>query len=446
MRGFTNILEMEKEMPVFWGCTITHNYPYIMESTKKALKTIGIEATDVLGFGCCPDPVYAKACGEEMALSLSARNLALAEKAGDTLLVACNGCYSVLSDAARKLTAPKIREKTNSELPEELRYDGTLKVVHLLEMLHKKLPLIRSQTKKPLKGLKVAAHYGCHILYPPAVASDDPERPRSMEDIIEALGAESVEYPSRLGCCGTPAAVFDKEEADALLKKKLEDLKDKADCIVTACPACFMRFDLLPQEYKEMSTPVFHISELLCLGFGTPIEQLFLDLHSVKVASALEKIGAVEDGMKLVKEKLDYAELCGHCGACRDECLAAKTEDRFNPIEIVDELLAGKYSEVLADERIWMCLQCGRCEERCPQNTGLKTLFARLRELSMEEKGQTKVVRDKIAMIAETGYGMPARQGVRKRMGLADAPKMDATEVRRILEKHRGIKDAKDVH
>jgi heterodisulfide reductase subunit B len=437
---------MKKRMPTFWGCTITHNYPFIMESTKKALEKIGVEATDVPGFGCCPDPVYAKACGEEMALPLSARNLALAERCGSELLVACNGCYSVLSDAARKLSEPKKREHINSELPEELKYDGTVKVIHLLEMLHKKLPLIRSQTKKPLSGLKVAAHYGCHILYPTAVASDDPQRPRSMEDIMEALGAESVDYASRLECCGTPAAVFDKEEADALLKKKLDDLRDKADCIVTACPACFMRFDLLPQELKEKSIPVLHISELLCLGFGISAEQLFLDLHAVKVAPALAKIGAGSEGLRLVKERLDYSQLCGHCGACREECFAAKIEKRFDPIAIVDELLAGKYHEVLADERIWMCLQCGRCEERCPQNTGLKTLFALLRELSMEEKEPTKAIRDKIKMIEETGYGMPARQGVRKRMGLADAPKMDATTVRRIIEKHQEMKDAKDVH
>jgi heterodisulfide reductase subunit B len=437
---------MKRKMPTFWGCTITHNYPYIMESTKKALDKIGVEATDVPGFGCCPDPVYMKACGEEMALPLSARNLALAEKNGVGLLVACNGCYSVLSDAARKLSEPKKRSIINSELPEELRYDGTVKITHLLEILHKKLPLIKSQTKKPLKGLKVAAHYGCHILYPTAVASDDPQKPRSMEDIIEALGAESVDYASRLSCCGTPAAVFDKSEADALLKKKLEDLKDKADCIVTACPACFMRFDLLPQELKEKSIPVLHISELLCLGFGIPEETLFLDLHAVKVAPALAKIGAGSEGMKLVKERLDYPQLCGHCGACREECFAAKIEQRFDPIAIVDELLAGKYHEVLADERIWMCLQCGRCEERCPQNTGLKTLFARLRELSMEEREPTKVIRDKLKMIEETGYGMPERQGVRKRMGLADAPKMDATAVRRIMKKHMRVKDAKDVH
>jgi len=442
MRGFTYTIEMKKKMPTFWGCTITHNYPFLMESTKKALDIIGVEATDVPGFGCCPDPIYAKACGEEMSLSLSARNLALAEKSGGELLVACNGCYSVLSDAARQLSVPKRRKKINSELPEELRYGGTVKVTHLLEVLHKKLPLIRSQTKKPLRGLKVAAHYGCHILYPTAVASDDPEKPRSMEDIVEALGGESVDYASRLDCCGTPAAVFDKSEADALLKKKLYDLKDKADVIVTACPACFMRFDLLPQEYKEMSIPVLHISELLCLGFGIPADALFLDLHAVKAAGALAKVGAEGEGMRLVKERLDYSQLCGHCGACREECYAAKTEERFDPIKIVDELLAGRYHEVLADERIWMCLQCGRCEERCPQNTGLKTLFARLRELSMEEKEPTKFIRDKLKMIEETGYGMPARQGVRKRMNLADAPKIDATEVRRIIEKQGGKKDA----
>jgi heterodisulfide reductase subunit B len=374
---------MKKKMPTFWGCTITHNYPFIMESTKAALDKIGMEASDVEGFGCCPDPVYVRACGEEMSLLLSARNLSLAEKEGSELLTACNGCYMVLSDAAKKLAEPKTREETNRSLPGDGKYSGGVKVVHLLSLLHGKLPLIKTFAKKPLKGLRVAAHYGCHILYPPAVGSDASDDPRSMEDVIEALGAESVGYDTRLDCCGTPTAAFDKEEADGLLKKKLTELKKKADCVVTTCPACFMRFDLPPQELKTQAIPVFHISELLCLAFGTPPEQLYLDCHGTDVGPALKKLEGREDGMKLVKENLDYGSLASHCGACRTECLAAKaTEGRFDPLEVVDELLAGDYHKALGDERIWMCLQCGKCEERCPQNTGLKELFAKLRELS----------------------------------------------------------------
>ena len=239
-------------MPVFWGCTFTHNYPFLIKSTKALLDSLGVEPAEVKEFGCCPDPIYIRAYGKESSLCLSARNLALAQRHGKRLLVACNGCYNVLHGAQEELENPMTRAEINSTLPQGTKYNGGLQVVHLLNLLNAKNPIIKSLVKKPLKGIKVAVHYGCHAIYPPAVSSDDPRDPRSMDDLVTVTGATSVDYESKVDCCGIPVISFDKEEGDAMLLKKLADIKKAgADCVVTACPACFMRFDMLPPELKE---------------------------------------------------------------------------------------------------------------------------------------------------------------------------------------------------
>jgi heterodisulfide reductase subunit B len=434
---------MKQTIPVFWGCTFTHNYPFLVKSITRALEMLGTEPMEIPGFGCCPDPVYVKAYGKDAQLALSARNLALAEKHEKKLLVACNGCYNILHGAAEELNDQNTREETNAMLPEGMKYNGTVEVIHVINLLHSKIPIIKTLVSRPLRGLNVAVHYGCHMLYPPVVPSDDPLDPRSIDDMVNACGARAVDYESRTDCCGVPVSAFDKEEADGILAKKLSDIqKAKADCIVTSCPACFMRFDMLPSELKDLGVPVLHISELLCLAFGVPVEELFLEGHATKTEQLATKISACADSEKaLIAKNFSLEELDSHCEACREECTAAvstrNTEKPFDPLAPVDMLLSGRYYDAIKSSEIWRCLQCGKCEESCPNNCGLKEFYAKLRELSIKESGAPRVIEEHVKMLEETGYSMPKRAGIRKKMGIAPAPDVDSEEIRNILDKVR---------
>jgi heterodisulfide reductase subunit B len=431
---------MKHASPIFWGCTFTHNYPFLIKSTRKVLDKIGIETSEVPDFSCCPDPVYLKTYGKDINLALSARNLALAEKKNNKLIVACNGCYNVLHEAAGDLSNKKTRDRVNETLPELLKYGDGVEVVHLLKILHEKLPIIKTMIKQPLTGLKVAAHYGCHALYPPAVPSDNPKNPASLEELINATGAENINYDSKLDCCGVPVISFDKEEGDRLLQKKLWDIKDKADCIVTMCPACFMRFDMLPAELKDQGVPVLHITELLCLAMGVPSEELFFEGHSTKVAPLLEKIGMekISESEKIAKN-FDMTEVASHCEACREECVAAITtrnsEKPFDPLFAVDKIKEGRLNELIDSPEIWRCLQCGKCSDNCPNNLGLKDLYAKLREIALSEGKASRIMEDKMKMLEETCYAMPKRAGIRKKMGMELAHDIDSKEIKEILEK-----------
>ena len=49
----------------------------------------------------------------------------------------------------------------------------------------------------------MACYYGCLLLRPAEVTGcDDPEAPTSMEDVVRATGATSVQWNMRLECCG----------------------------------------------------------------------------------------------------------------------------------------------------------------------------------------------------------------------------------------------------
>jgi heterodisulfide reductase subunit B len=432
--------EKLKNMPVFWGCTFTHNFPFLVDSMKLVLERIGIKAEDIPDAGCCPDPVYLKTQGDELNLALSGRNLALARTLGNEMVVACNGCYNVLHGANKKLQEPNLRGRINELLGEGTEYDGKLKIIHILSTLSSNLHEIKEAVTLPL-GLKVAVHYGCHSLYPEvAVQTDNSGNPSSMDKIVEACGCESVDYATKLDCCGVSIIAFEMKESNKMLEDKLNGVQGKADCIVTSCPACFMRFDALPPALKSMGIPVIHISELLALAFGILPEKLFFEGHMTDVAPVLEKIGEGPTEKDIVKRNIDPLLLENHCGACSKECtMAIKTRDSetsFDPLEIVDKLLAGKYHDVIEGKEIWMCLQCGHCEENCPSNSSLIELFARLRELALTDmEAPPRAIADKMKNLKASGFGMPKKIGVRKKMGIDPAPEIDAKSIEEIIEK-----------
>jgi heterodisulfide reductase subunit C len=327
-------------------------------------------------------------------------------------------------------------------------YDGKLKVTHILSTLSSKLIAINEAVARPL-GLRVAVHYGCHSLFPEvAVPSDATRNPASMDKIVEACGCESVKYDTKLDCCGVSIIAFEMKESNKMLQDKIQDIQGKADCIVTSCPACFMRFDALPPALKSMGIPVIHLSELMALAFGTPPEKLFFECHMTDVAPVIEKLGASASELELVRRNIDPLLLESHCGACSKECkMAIKTRDSetpFDPLKIVDRLRAGNYHDVIKSREIWMCLQCGHCEENCPSNSSLIELFARLRELGLKDmENPPRAVADKMKNLKATGFGMPKKIGVRKKMGIDAAPEIDAKSVEEIIKKIE--KERKDV-
>ena len=104
---------------------------------------------------------------------------------------------------------------------------------------------LKQIAQKPLTGVKIAPFYGCQILRPSKLLGfEDPDRPQSLERIIEACGAEPVDYPSKIKCCGFPIVLAREEVALGELIQPLAEAKAAgADAMVTPCPLCHLSLD-----------------------------------------------------------------------------------------------------------------------------------------------------------------------------------------------------------
>jgi heterodisulfide reductase subunit B len=64
---------------------------------------------------------------------------------------------------------------------------------------------IKNAVTKPLSGIRVAQHSGCHVLRPRKyVGRDDPENPQPLKELIRLTGAECLDYMDETECCGNP--------------------------------------------------------------------------------------------------------------------------------------------------------------------------------------------------------------------------------------------------
>jgi len=228
------------------------------------------------------------------------RNLAVGEKAGRDMLVLCNGCYATLTEAAHIAAdgseAKAAADKKLSAL--KLSYKGKNRARHVASVLSDMGPdKVAASVRKPLEGLKVAVHHGCHLLRPADIMGfDDPFEPTKLEALVEALGAEVVPYAGYTDCCGK--ATHDPEATLKMASDKITSMKAAgADCVVTVCPACFEQFDLGQVEIKrklgkDHKLPAFHYLQLLALAQGDEPEELGFKRHRVDVKPALSKIKA----------------------------------------------------------------------------------------------------------------------------------------------------------
>ena len=66
----------------FLGCQIPMRIPSIEIASKKVFEKIGLEAVDLIGYSCCPEPVISRLLDKTAWLATSARNIVLAEELG----------------------------------------------------------------------------------------------------------------------------------------------------------------------------------------------------------------------------------------------------------------------------------------------------------------------------------------------------------------------------
>jgi len=289
-----------KSYAIFLGCTIPARQPNYEISARKALEKLGITLVDLDNFTCCcPPPI--QSINLESSQAIAAFNICLAEEAGLDIVALCNGCFESLAMVNAALKNDKELKAHINEVLAKVgkEFKGTINVKHFLQVLMEDIGLekIKENVINPLTNLKVAPFYGCHSLRPSKLLQlDDPERPQIFENLLEALGAESIDYKNKLKCCGGLLKGISDDTALELAREKLVNTtKAGADCISTLCPFCFVALDIgqlqVKTKFNEVyEIPILHYSELIALALGVDPDELALRSHKVKAEKIIEKI------------------------------------------------------------------------------------------------------------------------------------------------------------
>lgn len=430
----------------FWGCQIPARLPFFEKSIRITLDKLGVDVRDLDGFTCCPEKSLVKNMNEESWLLTACRNLAVAEKEGLDLLVACNGCYGTLQTVYMKLeNNPLLKEKINQKLKGiGLEFKGDLRVRHLLDVLFDDvgIGLIKRNLVTPLSGLRIAVHYGCHLLRPSTTLRfDDPFQPTKYDALVEALGAKSINYVSKMTCCGGGLAqAGEGEEAMAMARKKLLDVQEKqADALTTMCPQCFMQYDqkqaILQKRGERLDVPVLTYPELLGLALGFSPEELGLEGHRVDTAKFLANWRSKEAVWRAVRTKIDLpsVEKCYECAACLNDCPVAENHLSFQPREILGRFLAGEIEELISGNEIWRCVECHTCSEICGQKFGMEKVFSLLKSLAIEKGTAPNEVHRGIKTFLQTGRLGDPNEHNRKKLGLGPAPQNGNEDLKKLL-------------
>ncbi|MGB6010404.1 MAG: CoB--CoM heterodisulfide reductase iron-sulfur subunit B family protein [Desulfobacterales bacterium] len=274
---------------LFLGCNIPARVVQYETAARAVMRQVGIQLVDIRDFKCCGYPV--RNLDQKAFLLSASENLAWAEKFGLNLMTLCKCCFGSLKEAEHFLKEDgELQEEIKKLLAEKgMQYEGKAEVKHFLSVLYHDVGLdtLEGNISNTYKGLKIATHYGCHALRPSDVTQfDDPVAPSIFDKLVEITGAESVDYLSKLECCGAPVMGVNDDLSMNLTEKKLANGKKAgADYLCAACPYCHLQFDnvqkmMISQNGNEVLASIIYPQLLgLCMG----IDEKSLGIHMNKL-------------------------------------------------------------------------------------------------------------------------------------------------------------------
>jgi len=284
------------------GCSLHSTAKEFDLSARAVCQRLGIELVEIPDWVCC-GATPAHVSMHLLGVALPVKSL-LAVRALDGLqiLTCCAACYGRLKAANKEMREDeKICLQVNQLLGSD--YQGEVKVWHLLEVLLKDVGLeaLKRKVSRRMEGLSVASYYGCLLIRPPKVMEfDDPEQPRSLDELLAAVGARTVDWPYNIECCGASLSLTRTEIVLRLCHDILADAKDRgADCVAVACPLCQSNLDLRQKEVEaaygtKFGLPILYFTQIIGLALGSGAKELGLDRHMVDPIPLLKAKGFVQ--------------------------------------------------------------------------------------------------------------------------------------------------------
>tara|TARA_Y100000590_G_scaffold130988_1_gene149594 strand:+ start:861 stop:1751 length:891 start_codon:yes stop_codon:yes gene_type:complete len=285
------------------GCVSRGAAPELYDATVEVCSRLGIELEyDSMSGASCTGAGILQEKNLKLGDTLNARTFALAEKTGLPLMTICSTCQGVMSQANDRLKSdPEYLAEINKSLADEgLEYKGTADPRHLLWVLIEDVGIekVKSLVVKPMTGFKAAPFYGCYIVRPSSALGfeENPDRQDSLEQVIEAVGAEVVDFPGKTLCCGFPIVMINEKNAVKMVANHTTDAKDLgADAMVTPCPLCHLNLDGYQPQAASMAKrpidlPILHLPQMLGLAMGINPKDMRLNGHMVSTKKMLTKV------------------------------------------------------------------------------------------------------------------------------------------------------------
>jgi heterodisulfide reductase subunit B len=287
------------------GCSMESSAIAYDISLIRVAQILGLELDEIDDWNCCGATEYL-GISLTPAYALITRNLALAAKQANgtkTVVAPCSACYLNLAKADYYMQEqPKLGMMVNEALKAgDLSYKpGTLSIRHLLDVMVYDIGMdtIKSKVVRPLTGLRIAPYLGCMVPRPDYEHRwSDHEHPVELDLLLQALGAEVIDFPLKTHCCGGHMPHIGPDTAFELIRRLISSAATyEADIMATLCPMCQLNLDAYQNETNHhfgtnYHMPVVFFTQLMGLAFGLEPKELGFGTELVSARKALSKIG-----------------------------------------------------------------------------------------------------------------------------------------------------------
>jgi len=305
------------------GCSLHGTSREFDESLRAVAAELGIGLTEIADWSCC-GASSGHTTDHLLGVALPARNLALAEAQGfDTVVAPCAACYNRMS-AARLAIATE--DGLAEQIPDILGHPfaNSVHVHNAVGLLHDASTIIEEKVAatlapNPLEGVKLAAYYGCLLVRPFEVCGyDDPEQPTSMDDVINACGADDVDWDMKVECCGGAFSVSRTASVLRLGRAIIDNARAHgAEAIIVACPLCHSNLDLRQKamaQRGEEPMPILFVTQMVGLALGLAPVDLGLGRHFVDTEPLIARL-VQQAAERVAAEKLAKEEAAAKAAA-----------------------------------------------------------------------------------------------------------------------------------
>jgi len=260
MFGATRPVKITEGIPTagedlyFAGCIARFQRPEVVEATVKVLRAAGINVADLGNDERCCGLIPGHDGNTPIFERMAAQNIDAFRKAGaKRVIVSCAHCYKTLRVDYRLIAG---------DLPFE--------VVHVAELFSR---LMDEKRIRPTDAIdkKVTYHDPCflgrycHIL----------DEPRKVLGSIPGLELVEMErYGKWSYCCGSGTKITSAcypEFTAAVTKERLEEGKQAAGTIVTACNTCYHHMDKAAKQ-EGMGIEIIDLPMLVAKAMGISLD------------------------------------------------------------------------------------------------------------------------------------------------------------------------------